>query len=926
MVLYVIRKIINRKWLNLCLLTGIILFTAVFVCHPVFEKGAENKILQQLFANYAKENNRYPATVSYVSSSETGFRSLQEVYDTMDTMDREWQKRVDAGIVSSMQYVSLPSKNGNSSLGGRNWMLSVGNLRNMKEHIQIVKSMDAEPDQGVFPCLISESTMDAYGISAGEVITYSHVTDKEGNPVRFVVQGIFAMASETGHYWYKTPAEFEHVLFVEPDHFDALLSGYGFTALSFESHTLLDHNRITWRNAAKYRRYAENCKDQDSSFSSDLISLLRQYEDEKQNASFILWVLELPCLVLLLLFIYMVSGQIFNTEENEIAVLRSRGVTRGQILRVYLLQAGILAAFGVVCALPAGLFLCRAVAGTDGFLSFASKDMSLYRINEQVFFYMAAAGLVIVFFMTAPVWKRSDITVVRQKKRKALKEKKPVWEKVFLDVILLILSVYLLYNFKKQSVSWDAGILTGHRDPLIFLNASLFAFACALILIRLTKYLMRLIWRMGQKRWNPAFYASFLEIIRTFSQRSFLAVFLIMTVANGIFDANMARTINQNGEERLRYDTGCDVRLQERWEEVWYFKNQEEKRYYEEPDFGIYTDLVGKGLCESVTKVLQDDQAAVWASGKKQQCQLMAVNTKEFGQTAELLDGINEKHWFYALNELAGKADGAIISRNMAQKLGLSVGDEIFYATGQSSGKEGEEDSHRASAQVCAVIDGFPGYDRYGQDQERFLLVTNYAEVTSQFEQTPYQVWLRLKKGIGPKQVRDHLEEHNIRLESWQSLQQELEEREASPLIQITNGLFTMNFLISLFICSGGFLIYWIMSIRGREQLFGIYRAMGMTRRELAVMLLNEQFFGSVVPVLSGTAAGLLITRLFTGLTALIYLPEKHTIAIRIYQYGSDMVKLFAVLGMVMLVCLSALWGIMKKIKIAQALRMGEED
>ena len=145
----------------------------------------------------------------------------------------------------------------------------------------------------------------------------------------------------------------------------------------------------------------------------------------------------------------------------------------------------------------------------------------------------------------------------------------------------------------------------------------------------------------------------------------------------------------------------------------------------------------------------------------------------------------------------SGKADGAIISRNMAQKLGLSVGDEIFYATGQSSGKEGEEDSHRASAQVCAVIDGFPGYDRYGQDQERFLLVTNYAEITSQFEQTPYQVWLRLKKGIGPKQVRDHLEEHNIRLESWQSLQQELEEREASPLIQITNGLFTMNFLIS---------------------------------------------------------------------------------------------------------------------------------
>lgn len=926
MLSFVTKKICNKKWLNLCLFAGIILFTAVFVCHPVFEKGAGNKILQQLFSNYAKDNNRYPAAVSYVSSGETGFHSLQEVYDKMDAMNGEWQKKVNAGIVSSMQYVSLPEKNGNSNLGGRNWMLSVGNLRNMREHIQMVKSVDTETDKGAFPCLISESTMDLYGISAGEVITYSHMTDKEGKPVRFVVQGIFSMASETDPYWYKTPAEFDHVLFVEPDLFDTLLSGYGYTALSYESHILFDHNRITWRNAAEYRRYAQECKDRDNAFSSDLIPLLGQYEEEKQNVSLILWVLELPCLVLLLLFIYMVSGQIFNTEENEIAVLRSRGVTKGQILRLYILQAGILVICGIVCGLPAGIFLCRAAAGTDGFLSFTSKDMALYQINEGVLLYMAAAGLVTMIFMTIPVWKRSDVTVVRQKKTRAAKEKKPVWEKAFLDVILLILSVYLLYNFNRQSVSWDAGISTEHRDPMIFLDASLFAFACALIMIRLSKYLMHLIWKVGEKRWNPALYASFLEMIRTFYKRSFLAVFLIMTVANGIFDANMARTINQNGVERLRYDTGCDVRLQERWKEVWYFKDQKEKRYYEEPDFGIYKNLIKEGLCDSVTKVLLNDQAVVWSSGKKQQCQMMAVHTKEFGQTAELLDGINEKHWYHALNELAGKADGVIISRNMAQKLGLSVGDEMIYSCVQSFDNENEQNLHRVSARVCAIIDGFPGYDRYGQDQEKFLFVANYAEVTSQFEQTPYQVWLKLKRGIDPKQVRDYLEENKIQLALWQSLQQQLEERETSPLIQITNGLFTLNFLISLFICSGGFLIYWIMSIRGREQLFGIYRAMGMTRRELAVMLLNEQFFGSVISILSGAAAGLLITRLFTGLTALIYLPGKHVIAVRIYHYWSDMVKLFAVLGMVMIVCLFILWGIMKKMKIAQALRMGEED
>ena len=32
---FVINKLKNRKWLNLCLLMGVTLFIALFVCHPM---------------------------------------------------------------------------------------------------------------------------------------------------------------------------------------------------------------------------------------------------------------------------------------------------------------------------------------------------------------------------------------------------------------------------------------------------------------------------------------------------------------------------------------------------------------------------------------------------------------------------------------------------------------------------------------------------------------------------------------------------------------------------------------------------------------------------------------------------------------------------------------------------------------------------
>ncbi len=59
---FVINKLKNRKWLNLCLLMGVALFIALFVCHPMFEKGAGNQILDRLFTDHATQQNEVSCT------------------------------------------------------------------------------------------------------------------------------------------------------------------------------------------------------------------------------------------------------------------------------------------------------------------------------------------------------------------------------------------------------------------------------------------------------------------------------------------------------------------------------------------------------------------------------------------------------------------------------------------------------------------------------------------------------------------------------------------------------------------------------------------------------------------------------------------------------------------------------------------------
>ncbi len=68
--------------------------------------------------------------------------------------------------------------------------------------------------------------------------------------------------------------------------------------------------------------------------------------------------------------------------------------------------------------------------------------------------------------------------------------------------------------------------------------------------------------------------------------------------------------------------------------------------------------------------------------------------------------------------------------------------------------------------------------------------------------------------------------------------------------------MFTLSFILSLIVCSVGFLLYWVMTLKQRELQFGIYRAMGMRMREVKAMLLNEQIFLSFLPLLAGAGIG----------------------------------------------------------------------
>mgnify|MGYP004573902203 FL=1 len=983
---FVINKLKNRKWLNLCLLMGVALFIALFVCHPMFEKGAGNQILDRLFTDHATQQNEFPAQMSREGTyAVADYPDSQSVLDKLSGYEKKWTEYVDIDKVSAQQLITLSGGRADTEFGGLNNYFTIGYLPRLSEYAEFVKSQadkkltdindeqnldktqadkeNTSTDTGIFECSISEKTMDHYGLVAGEKI-YLHVPDGSGKKeISFVISQICREKDINDPYWAKTLSDMGDVIFVSQDVFDEMMQYYSEDNISYSDFLMLDYRQINTENASLYDGYMEQFKDADKLYNDNIRDTLDGFFTQQKTIKLMLWALELPCLVLLILFIRMISAQILSLEENDILVLRSRGATKLQVFILYLQQSGIIAFAGCVLGIVLGYIMCRAAASTDGFLRFTAKDIGTYKFVWQMLVYAVAAAVIMVLFITVPVWKKSKDAISERSSRGRISKKKPLWEKCFIDVILLALSAYLLYNYNKQKSTLAISVLENRSiDPVLILDNSLFIFAAALLCVRLTGLIILLVDRLFKKHFSPAMYASFLQLKRTRYNQGFLAVFLIMTVAGGIFDANMARTMNSNMEKRIVYNVGCDAIYNEDFRlRIQYNKDGSVNWMYDEPDFGKYESLKNEGICDGVTRVLEDERVDISAgSGSVSDAYLMAINTKEFGETAKLQsdknDDINDAHWFNYLNELAKEPDGVIISSNLAKALGLKVGDSLNYSRYVPEAVGDDQIYASENAKVCAIVKGFPGYERYTYEtdadknvteQEKYLIVANYATVVEKFGMTPYSVWMNLSKGKTVDDIVGYLGGENsensdstadnltdtqsekVQSEIYRNItsaQQLIDENKNSATVQITNGMFTLSFILSLIVCSVGFLLYWVMTLKQRELQFGIYRAMGMRMREVKAMLLNEQIFLSFLPLLAGAGIGIAATAMFVRLISIIYLPQKHNIGVNVYIYPSDMLELTGVLFVAVAVCYVVISRLLKSMKIAQALRLGEDS
>lgn len=934
-------KLKNKSWANACIMFGVMLFIAVSVCHPMFLYGAENELLRRGFWQYIEENNEHPAVLSRTQGIRLkSGEDVKQLFSKLRAYQETWQKYLELSVLASQSYATL---NGDSAQGNYEALsnyYSLCYMPDIKEHSRIIKGdalAAASADEGVIPCLVSVRTMDEAGLVCGEILTFGRLKDGQGNPLKLQVVGIIEESEEQDGFWCDTLETLKRQVFLSEEDFLSLAGSSSFPEVNTTLHAVFDYHEIMAQDVKQVKGCLSAFQAADENFTETLSRQFADYEKQKDTLSLLLWVLTLPMFLLLFSFLIMVSDFSVKAELTEIAMMKSRGYSKADVVLIYIVQSSVLSLVAMLPGIPLGYGLCKLAASTDSFFSFHAGDTASYSMVWQMIPFGFGAVVVAVVLLTLPAYFHSNQSIVEQKSLDTRSMLSPLWQRLGMDVILVLLSLYLLYNYNRQKEQFSMSVLNQEGlDPIIFINTFLFLLGLSMLSIRLTGYLVRLMLRIRKNRLSPELFASFLQITRTYKQQGLLSVFLVVTIGMGLLNANLARTINQNGQERVSYEMGTDYILQQQWKlSVVMRRKDDVKWYYREPDYAQVKEALS-GRVESMTRVVRDEEALLYTKGQTiNNCTLMGISTKEFGETAMLKEGLTKQHWYYALNALAEKTNGVIISENLAEEYHYKVGDIITYS--RVNPLDEEKPMAQVSAEIVSIVTAWPGYKAYSyekneegtlSERKQYLLVSNYAFMANVFGMTPYEIWIKAGKGHAQDEkevLLEYLKAGGVSVNGFEGVREKQRNWLNQPMLQITNGMYTLSFLVSLLLCLVGFFLYWLRSLKQRQPLFGVYRAMGMRLFELNRMLVHEQLYSSLPSIFSGMLSGGVSTCLFVTLIALVYLPEKHNVALHMVVEPWDIVKLLLFLVLMCGVCLLVMKRFVKRMKLNESMKLGED-
>lgn len=952
----ILRKMWKNKWLEFSLLSGLILSVALVSSMPIYTNAILQRMLVKDLENMQKYSQQYPGSIW--SSIYLTDESAQDARAKINFTDSFMQTKAGPGFgLPILHYVRtrgtstykfVPADTGKID-GSINRTAEIDALEGIEDHIRLVDGRlpAKEPVNGVYEALVLESMLTSFKMVLGNEFVVQD--DNVKQPVKIKPVGVFEKKDDSDVYWQDTSLSGFRSSFLIPfELFERDMTTSKVLPIRSSSwYFALDYSDMNLSNVFSFISMNEAIVEHAGMYyfnhgeKAPALVTIQTYFDRAEKLRAMLWSLNVPVMIMLVFYLFMVANLITERQKTEIAVLRSRGASRLQVLAGYAAEALLLGGVAFAAGPFVGMWLTKLLGSSSGFLEFVQRSALHAEVDREALRYALYAVGCSFVTMLIPAFLATRTSIVGHKQQQARQKRSSFWHKFFIDIVLVAVSIYGLTTFERQrrdmlTLGIDSSTLT--VDPLLFLVPALFVLGTGLLLLRIYPWFVRFVYWIGKKWWPPSLYATLIQVGRSGVQYQFLMIFLIMTIAIGLYSASAARTINQNTDDKIMYANGADMILKTAWENdappppmpgaPEPAPTAAPKRIqYTEPPFTPFTQLTG---VEHAAKVFVRRDAVASSGKESTQVGLMGIDTDDFGRTAWLRDGLLDHHLYDYLNLLAGDSKAAFVSRTYAEQKGVKPGDTIYI---------GWVGAESRTFVVYGIVDYWPTFNpnppapsasaaASAKDKKPvapMFVIAHLDYIQSAIALEPYDVWIKLAPGAQRQTFYDEIAARKLPVTAIVDTREQLINARNDPFQLAVNGVMTLGFLISMAISFFGFLLYWVLSLGGRILQLGILRAMGISFLQVIGMLVAEQLLTSGAAIAIGIATGNVTSELFVGLFQITFNPATQVPPFRVTFKEIDSLRIYAIVTVMIACGMTVLGVLLSRIKIHQAVKLGED-
>ena len=593
-----------------------------------------------------------------------------------------------------------------------------------------------------------------------------------------------------------------------------------------------------------------------TSFSNRLASLQR-----------LILLFSFPLILVSLFLFYFSLSSIEGRKERILSQLKIRGISPNQIRIILFLEVLFSAIIAALFAINLGSLLSSILMKSSGILQFNNPSVPLSYPSE-LNWRIPVLGVFMALSLNLPnLYKFPNVDI--EESLEANVESEPFWVKHNLDFIVLLIALLFWISVFLIPLSYDAQefLITTFGGPILIITI----LAVPLVTGR---YFMQVVTRIVLVIKIPLDIMN-MSLKNLITHKAFTAQLVaVLTAAMMLTFSGLVitSTMDHRNLALERYNTGADIVIQNID-----FTNPEIQNAIQTPHV-----LTSTNIRDVVKRFTYLDVASQVDPAQFPAYHFFGVNTSNFGDTAYWESQYSSVDISVLMNQLGNISNGIILTSQEAKSQNLVVGDSFDYNYG-FKGKQ------NITFQLVGTVDYFPRLvDKielpnsdgiYSIDTMRMILslsTLNYmieqglGGSLNPLDKDISLIYIRTD-GTDPEQVALTINGNLVGLADYYQISVYTQEQSTvfdiignDPEIAEFQGKITFLTLHAILIFTViitimAIALYSFIFLKDRKKEFGIYRALGMTGRQITAMIFFEVLWIILISIGMGVISGIFL-------------------------------------------------------------------